>query len=215
MSDQNTSEIDLLNPSSFSLPEDFEENPDDYELWSVRAPVKFDISTLNGVSLQFALKHKKKAGFDPNITTFAVHGETYSMARGHTEEVSSFRILKGTDDGEEEKGMTPLPVTFNRHFNVIESSKGNIADIDLAPSNERAPEVDMDKMRMRIPYTPIAQKSGLKRRCNLMGSNATYIPPLNSEKSSEAPRLESPKKSKKSKSKASEKKQKKSKKSSQ
>ena len=111
--------------------------------------------------------------------------------------------------------MTPLPVTFNRHFNVIESSKGNIADIDLAPSNERAPEVDMDKMRMRIPYTPIAQKSGLKRRWNLMGSNATYIPPLNSEKSSEAPRLESPKKSKKSKSKASEKKQKKSKKSSQ
>lgn len=197
---------DILNPSSYRLPEDFDENSDEYEIWSLRAPVKFDMATLNGVSLQFNLQHERK-GNEPHVTSFQVQGETWSLAQGHTTEVSSFRILKANDD-EEQKGMTPLPISFDRHFNLTQSTKSNIADIDLAPSNERAPKVELGETRMRIPYTPIDQKSGLKRRWNMLGSNANYAPVSCSEGSQEALEHNTPKKMKK-------KKQKKSKKSSQ
>ena len=170
MVDTNAPNTELLDPSSFSLPEDFDENPDDYEIWSVRAPVKFDMATLNGVSLQFELETERKFGLEPNITSFQVHGDSYSLSQGHTAEVSSFRILKANDT-EEEKGMSPLPVTFDRHLNLIKSTNSKVADIDIAPSNERAPKVDFDEIQMRVPYTPIDQKSGLKRRWNMMGAN--------------------------------------------
>ena len=213
MADQNTSEKDILDPSSFRLPEDFEENPDDYELWSVRAPIKLDMSALNDVALQFNLKNRKKAGVDPVIATVAIHGETYGLAEGHKKEVASLRILKEESDEEDGKGMVPMPIEFQRHFTFVESSRANIADIDLAPSCERAPEVDTEKTKMRVPYTPIAQRSGLKRRWNMMGSNAKYTaPPQKIEKKTkssviESTKKESKKKSKsKSKSKSSEKK---------
>ncbi len=233
-----TDQRDILNPSSFQLPDDFEENRDDYELWSIRAPLRFDMKALDGIALQFALgKDKKKAALDPTVTTVSIRGEQYSMTQGHKEEVASFRILKRTADGDDNdddddtaKTMVPLPITFQRNFNLVKSSKANIADIDLAPSNERAPEVDMKKMHMRIPYTPIAQKSGLKRRWNMMGSNSKYTssPSITTSttsttkkevvngKSLESAIESSPKKSKKAKVKSPEKKKsKKSKKSTQ
>jgi len=169
----------LLDPSTFQLPEDFDENPQDYEIWSVKAPVKFDMSTLNETTFQFNLKKDKKAGPDPVATIFELNGEKYSLSQGHTEEVSSFRILAGTED-EQGKGMKPLPVSFSKHFNLIQSTNANIADVDLAPSNERAPDLDMQQLQMRIPYVPIAQKSGLKRRWNVLGANSKWTPPVES-----------------------------------
>ena len=193
----------LLDPSTFQLPEDFDENRQDYEIWSVKAPIKFDMSSLNGTTFQFNLKKNKKAGPDPVATIFELNGEKYSLAQGHTEEVSSFRILAGTED-EHGKGMKPLPVSFSKHFNLIQSTNANIADVDLAPSNERAPDLDMQKLQMRIPYVPIAQISGLKRRWNVLGANSKWTPPVESvqpvkeEAKAETPKTKKEKSSEKS-----------------
>jgi|AntRauTorckE5430_2_1112549.scaffolds.fasta_scaffold07350_1 hypothetical protein len=167
---------DLLDPSTFQLPEDYEENSHEYEIWSVKAPIKFDMSTLDKTTFQFNLTKDKKTGADQAATIFEVDGEKYSLSQGHQEEISSFRILAGTED-EDGKGMKPLPVSFNKHFNLIQTTNANIVDVDLAPSNERAPALDMEKVQMRVPYVPIPQKTGLKRRWNVMGANATWTPP--------------------------------------
>ena len=206
----------LLDPSTFQLPEDFEENSQDYEIWSVKAPVRFDMSTLDGTTFQFNLKKNKKAGLDPVTTIFEVNGEKYSLSQGHQEEISSFRILAGTED-EDGKGMKPLPVSFSKHFNLIQTTNANIVDVDLAPSNERAPDLDLKTVQMRIPYVPIPQKSGLKRRWNVMGANAAWTPPVDSSAQPETPKAMKSKASEKSskKERKSEKKAKKVKKSKQ
>jgi len=182
---QNASDINLLEPSTFELPEDFNENPEDYELWSVRAPVKFDLSALNGTSFQFQFQHNKKTGPEPNVTSFEVDGHKYSLSQGHKAEISSFRILTAaaaaaSQDEDEEvnaNAMKPLPVAFHKHFNLIQTTNAHVTDVDLAPSNERAPALDTAKVQMRIPYTPIDQISGLKRRWNMLGANSKYTPP--------------------------------------
>ncbi len=168
----------LLSPPSFQLPEDFNENPEDYEVWSIRAPIRFDLSALNGCALQFNLgKDGRRAKGEKNyVTTFELGGEKYSIAKEDINEVSSSRVLIASGD-EDGKGMKPLSVPFTKHFSVMKTTHANITDVDLAPSSERATNVDMDKLQMRIPYTHIDQKKDLKRRWNVMGANATWVPP--------------------------------------
>mmetsp|Transcript_8184 Transcript_8184/g.9534 ORF Transcript_8184/g.9534 Transcript_8184/m.9534 type:complete len:225 (+) Transcript_8184:32-706(+) len=178
MPSSSTENSALLPPPSFQLPEDFDENPEDYEVWSMRAPVKFDLSVLNGCALQFNLGQdgRRAKGERNYVTTFELGGEKYSITKEDVNEVSSCRILAASGD-EDGKGMKPLPVPFTKHFSVVKTTNANITDVDLAPSSERATNVDMDTLQMRIPYTHIDQKKNLKRRWNVMGANATWVPP--------------------------------------
>ncbi|GFH44592.1 predicted protein [Chaetoceros tenuissimus] len=100
------------------------------------------------------------------------------MIQGNKDEVKTFRILTRVDEDEDEKEMIPSNVTFDKHYSIVETTNANVADVDLAPSNERAVGVDMKAMQMRIPYVPIPQKTGLKRRWNMMGANAQYTAPI-------------------------------------
>mmetsp|Transcript_17343 Transcript_17343/g.21204 ORF Transcript_17343/g.21204 Transcript_17343/m.21204 type:complete len:248 (+) Transcript_17343:115-858(+) len=214
----------LLDPPSFQLPDDFYENPSDYEIWSLRVPVKFNMSSLSGKILHMpknivgegdganndneessisgkkssALKKSASVGIitkpEDILTSFQIEendskendkGETYSLCMGQISEVQSYRILCKTaphtsDDDDEEEGSTgetgkemkPLNVTFDKHIHLIHTTNANTTELDLTPSVDRAPHVDMIKEKMRIPYTHIEQKKGLKRRWNMFGSNA-------------------------------------------
>lgn len=172
-------ESELLEPSIFALPEDYEESPQDYEIWSIKVPVKFDMSCLNNIEFQFDLSEKQSKGKEKAVTNFEVNDTKYSMIQGNKDEVKTFRILTRVD--EDEKEMIPSNVTFDKHYSIVETTNANVADVDLAPSNERAVGVDMKTMQMRIPYVPIPQKTGLKRRWNMMGANAQYTAPIKKE----------------------------------
>uniref|UniRef100_A0A7S3PZ51 Uncharacterized protein n=1 Tax=Chaetoceros debilis TaxID=122233 RepID=A0A7S3PZ51_9STRA len=186
-------EESLLPPSKFKLPDDFEENRGDYEIWSVRAPVKFKMNLLEGATLQFNLDKSKKGGRKTkHATTVEIDGDKYSFSQEHTSEVESFRILSASadvnDDSDDEldeerkrSGMVPLPMSFKKHFNIVQTTNDNIPDVDLAPSTERASDLDMKNLKMRIPYTHIDQKSGLKRRWNMMGAGAEWVAPAGSK----------------------------------
>mmetsp|Transcript_22255 Transcript_22255/g.32508 ORF Transcript_22255/g.32508 Transcript_22255/m.32508 type:complete len:237 (+) Transcript_22255:27-737(+) len=182
---------EVLAPSTFQIPSDYEDNPGDYEIWSVRAPVKFDLAVMDGNTHHFNLEQKKKKGKgkskskgqDSSATTFELDGKMYSLSKAFTTETESYRILSAAQDDEDDemeledaagKSMTPLPVKFSRHFNLVESTNATVVDTDLAPSNEHAPDLDMETLQMRIPYVPIDQKKGLKRRWNVMGADATF-----------------------------------------
>ena len=169
-------ESELLEPSTFALPKDYQESPQDYEIWSIKVPVKFNMSCLNNVDFQFDLSDKQTKGKDKAVTSFQLNDTKYSMVQGNKDEVKTCRILTRVED--EEKEMTPLNVTFDKHYSIVETTNANVADVDLAPSNERAVAVDMKAMQMRIPYVPIPQKTGLKRRWNMMGANAQYTAPI-------------------------------------
>jgi hypothetical protein len=179
MASQKLSDDALLDASSFNFPDDFERNPQDYELWSVKVPVKFDMSALDGTTMQFNLPQEHSAkGLDPIVLTLESNGEKYSLCAAPLEETSTSRILVGSDEDDQRKEMKPSQYKFQRHFSLIQTTNANIADIDLAPSNERLPTVDAEKVHMKVPYVPIPQKSGLKRRWNVIGSNAKWTPPV-------------------------------------
>jgi len=113
---------DLVDPPTFYLPSDFNtiNNDPDYEVWSLRTPVAFDPSALDGVSLSFnndilanQNQTKKKYGGgaalqqDKVISSFELSNDSndrYSIAVGHTSETKSFRILvptKPTAEGDD------------------------------------------------------------------------------------------------------------------
>ena len=167
-----TKNNNLLEPPAFELPSDFESNRDDYELWSVRVPAKFDMSALNNVTLPFDMEEDVKGRQDATITSFEHAGQSYGFVLGHAYENNSFRILKPCGDSQDTKEMQPLPFGFDRQINMVSTSQSHMTDIDLAPSSERAPAIDMGKEKMRIPYVPIPQKQGLKRRWNVCGANS-------------------------------------------
>mmetsp|Transcript_16095 Transcript_16095/g.30407 ORF Transcript_16095/g.30407 Transcript_16095/m.30407 type:complete len:235 (+) Transcript_16095:104-808(+) len=179
MSSHPVSDDALLNASSFRFPDDYEQNPQDYELWSVKVPVKFDLSALNGTTMQFNLpqEHASK-GIDPVVLTLEANGEKYSLCTAPLDDTSNCRILVGSDDDDERKEMKPSKLRFQKHFCLIQTTNANITDIDLAPSNERLPAIDVEKVNMKVPYVPIPQKTGLKRRWNVMGSSAQWTPPV-------------------------------------
>lgn len=177
MTSQQLSDDSLLNASSFQFPDDYERNPQDYEIWSVKVPVKFDMSALDGTTMQFNLPQEHDAkGLDPVVLTLESNGEKYSLCAAPLEETSTCRILVRNED-DENKEMKPSQNQFQNHFCLIQTTHTNITDIDLAPSNERLPAVDTEKVPLKIPYVPIPQKSGLKRRWNVMGSSAKWTPP--------------------------------------
>lgn len=198
MSTKRNSENILLDPPSFDLPSDYKENPSDYELWAMRVPIKFDVSLLNGKS--FPMKDMAENVPETVLTTFHIdddnednsaggneNGPIYKISMTQPTESQSFRILtskqKGqkknddsdddeSDDDEEGKNqMIPIPIEFSRNLNVVEIACSKTKDLDVAPSMERAPEVDLVKEKMRIPYVKIDQKTGLKKRWNVFGSN--------------------------------------------
>ena len=205
----------LLNPPSFDFPSDYYTNPSDYELWSLRVPIHFDVVThLDNQSLHIQnLVDKKssndnnnnirntnnKSGIDESILTSFQVGEnddgnlrTYTLSLCPPSETQSFRILhkkykddddnnNDTNDDDDEddedhddikkKEMIPMPVTFTRNLSIVETTRANITEIELAPSIDRAPTVNLVKEKMRIPYVKIDQKVGLKKRWNVFGSN--------------------------------------------
>lgn len=169
----------LLDPPTFKLPSDFEENPDDYEIWSLRVPVRFDMSSLDGTILNLNLTEKDKKGKDIGVTSFEIGENKYSLNLGNSAETENIRILtalEDDDDEDNEKGMIPLKVQIKKHFNLVHIPKSKTKDIDLAPSVERAPHVDMPAIQMRIPYSKIDQVKGLKRRWQVPGASAEYTP---------------------------------------
>mmetsp|Transcript_12938 Transcript_12938/g.15173 ORF Transcript_12938/g.15173 Transcript_12938/m.15173 type:complete len:355 (-) Transcript_12938:206-1270(-) len=167
-----TSEIkELLDPPSFQLPSTIHNNhtTDDnleYEVWSLRMPVQFDPSSLDGVSLSFnqdilEQQQKKLVGTvaaqqDNVLASFELSNDAddrYSLALGPTAETQSFRVLvpatnqpvivdDDTNDDTEmsKKQMKLLPIPFTRHVTLIRSSKVDMTEFDLAPSKERAPK---------------------------------------------------------------------------
>lgn len=203
----------LLNPPSFDFPSDYYTNPSDYELWSLRVPIHFDVVThLDNQSLHIQnLVDKKssndnnnirntnnKSGIDESILTSFQVGEnddgnlrTYTLSLCPPSETQSFRILyqkykddddnnndtNDDDDDDEDhddikkKEMIPMPVTFTRNLSIVETTRANVTEIELAPSIDRAPTVNLVKEKMRIPYVKIDQKVGLKKRWNVFGSN--------------------------------------------
>jgi hypothetical protein len=188
----------LLDPSTFDLPSDYYENPSDYELWSLRAPIKFDISHLDERILHIGnLDTSNKnnpsrlTGTEGILSTFEVQNSnesdfsrTYNISISQSNETESFRILtkkqkerdmdldEDDQDKECDKEMIPISAKFCRNLSILETSKTNLTDLELAPSMDRAPTVDLVKERMRIPYTKIDQKTGLKKRWNIFGCNS-------------------------------------------
>jgi hypothetical protein len=172
----------LLDPPTFKLPSDFEENPDDYEIWSLRVPVRFDMASLNGTILNLNLPEKEKKGKETGVTSFEIGEEKYSLNWGSSAETENIRILTALedDDDENEKAMIPSKLQIKNHFNLVHIPNSKTKDIDLAPSLERAPQVDMPAIQMRIPYSKIDQVKGLKRRWQAPGASAEYTPPVES-----------------------------------
>lgn len=170
----------LLDPPTFKLPSDFEENPDDYEIWSLRVPVRFDMASLDGTVLNLNLSEKEKTGKELGVTSFEIGGEKYSLNWGSSAETENIRILTALedDDDDNEKAMIPLKLQIMNHFNLVHIPNSKTKDIDLAPSLERAPQVDMPAIEMRIPYSKIDQVKGLKRRWQVPGASAEYTPPV-------------------------------------
>lgn len=171
----------LLDPPTFKLPSDFEENSDDYEIWSLRVPVRFDMSSLDGTILNLNLTEKDKRGKEIGVTSFEIGDEKYSLNLGSSAETENIRILtalQDDDDEDNEKAMIPLKVQIKNHFNLVHIPNSKTKDIDLAPSIDRAPEVDMPAIQMRIPYSKIDQVRGLKRRWQVPGASAEYTPPV-------------------------------------
>lgn len=199
-------EYNLLDPPTFELPSDYHENPSDYELWSLRVPIDFDISQLNCQmihiqNLENSTKSKKSGvkhsaiGPEAILTSFQIESNieddlprTYNLSQCQQNETQSFRILrskkqKGNDDDEVSsrsidghgKEMIPMPITFTKNLTIVETTHSNVTELELAPSIYKAPKVDLEKEKRRIPYISIDQKSGLKKRWNVFGSNASLI----------------------------------------
>ncbi len=222
----------ILDPPSFDFPQEYYENPSDFELWSLRAPVKFDLTQLNGQILQVQNLDDLASGGRNEVilTSFQIdqtddvaggngvesgndngsgsgnENHTYHLSLSQADETQSFRLLtskksrgykmlglnrsgggnsdNGSDDSEDEidddseKEMVPLPIPFARNLNIVQSTHSNITDLDLAPSIERAAKVDVKKEKMRIPYVKIEQKTGLKKRWNVFGSNCIPTPAM-------------------------------------
>lgn len=205
-------DYDLLDPPTFELPSDYHENPSDYEFWSLRVPIEFDLSQLNGQMIHIqnleSYTNSKKSGVKHNaigpeaiLTSFQIESNiedvlprTYNLSQCQQNETQSFRILrskkqKGNNDDEvssksndvHNKEMIPMPITFTKNLTIVETTHSNVTELELAPSNYKAPKVDLEKEKMRIPYVSIDQKSGLKKRWNAFGSNVSFILQQNSK----------------------------------
>lgn len=109
---------DLVDPPTFYLPSGFEDtnSNSDYEVWSLRTPVLFDPSSLDGIALSFnddilsdqsQTKQKYGGGSgggttlqqDNVISSFELSNDSndrYSIVVGHTSETKSFRVLVPT-----------------------------------------------------------------------------------------------------------------------
>lgn len=172
----NTSEDPLrLPPPTFALPEDMEE---EYELWSVRLPSQLDLSSLQNVKLKIS-ENKGPMG------TFESENQSYGLVQGHAVENESFRLLlpededsddvSDDDSSDKQKFLRPSSITFARHVNVVDTACiQEIPDVELAPRLEKAPTT-VDPIRRS--YTPIAQKSGLKRRWMPLGAGKPPVVP--------------------------------------
>jgi len=158
---------ELLDPPSFQLPSHFtnnasdDENLDEYEVWSLRMPVQFDPSSLNGVSLSFnqdileqqqQQKKKKNSGGggvgqqDNVLSSFELSNDTddrYSLALGHTSETKSFRVL--------------VPATNQQPVNV---DKGDDDDDDDDSSDN---DTDESKKKMKLLPVPFTRHVNLIR----------------------------------------------------
>ena len=213
MSSTNDSKTVLLDPPSFDLPSDYEDNPSDYELWAMRVPIDFDMSLLNGQTFPMKDLEKIQNMAETVLTSFHIddndddsadgrlrvgsneNGPVYNLSLAQPNESQSFRILTSKEKGgkrsdsdsnddesddddsnddeeNEKKQMIPIPVEFSRNLNLVEMTHSKVKDLDVAPSMDRAPKVNLVKEKMRIPYVKIDQKTGLKKRWNVFGSNA-------------------------------------------
>ena len=147
----------LLDPPSFRLPSlSNEENPNRYELWTVRLPAGLNLQDLQGVNL----RHDE---------TLESDGSKYLVQLGHAAENESFRVLVPEDtasndreqdsdgdsddsDGKNDKNnktnsskrhhkqqrlMVPVPQPLARHWNVVQHTV--LSEAEVAPRADQAP----------------------------------------------------------------------------
>jgi DNA-directed RNA polymerase I subunit RPA34.5 len=151
-------------PSNFCLPEDDSE----YEIWTFRLPVSLDHNALNGIKLSL---DKKVIGTTEN------NGKSYGIVEVDGIQQESFRVLV-----KEENANYMVPVPIQRHWTLVQKdSLQEAPQTILAPGIDRAP-VPVESICKA--YTPIPQKSGLKRRWMPSGCpSAESLTKLNSEDS--------------------------------
>lgn len=159
----------LVVPERLSLPRpEFNIDADDenLEVWTMRVPVNVPINSLNGVNISM------QGG------EFQVGDQDYKIIPGDTVESDSFRVLiplddagkdsssEDSDDQEKDKRqqyLQPFSRPFSRHWNVV-AAIPELSETKLAPREGPKPQ---DKMRHA--YTPVAQRTGLKRRWMPLG----------------------------------------------
>jgi hypothetical protein len=148
-----------LAPPTFRLPE----NPDRFELWTVRLPRDVDPADLNGCHLQLNLQQDQEFA--------GRNGKKYTFQWGDPVENESFRLLlpKEPDDDDsdddDDRFLYPTKMKFQRHVKIAAAIE-NTEDVDLAPSAAKAPPPVDD---IRHAYASIPQRKGLKRRWTPLG----------------------------------------------
>lgn len=175
------------NPTTtFRLPSDFEQDPDRYELWTLRFPADVSLQDLNGVQIQ--LEKDEHVQIESN-------SKNYQLTWGQRVENESMRLLvaksqlqKDEDedshssdsdsdevdnDNHNESFLYPITQSFSRHINIVESP-ATLDERALAPTLEQAPPpVDV----LRRAYTPVAQRTNLVRRWQMPGARVTKAEP--------------------------------------
>ena len=168
MSSDQTEELE---PPTFRLPE----NPDRFELWTVRLPRNVDLQELHGCHVDVNLSSSRQ----PEVPTFKnTNGKKCTFQFGDPIENESFRLLlpKEIDEDamedDDERFLYPSNMSFRRHVRIAPTI-GKTGELDVAPSTENAPEpVDP----MRHAYASVPQKKGLKRRWVPMGATPIIEP---------------------------------------
>jgi len=87
-----------LEPPPFRLPEDFHEEPDRYELWSLRIPSSVKLDDLHGKSISVRAGGAGGGSSWRSIPSeegnqFTSNGTTYAFRAGHAVENELFRVL--------------------------------------------------------------------------------------------------------------------------
>uniref|UniRef100_A0A6U3TEY9 Uncharacterized protein n=1 Tax=Ditylum brightwellii TaxID=49249 RepID=A0A6U3TEY9_9STRA len=180
----------LVDPPTFQLPDDFQSNKSRYELWAVRVPVQFNAANLDGVKLYLnpgVLKGDATTGgvgagasATSLLSSFSVNGKPHGLVLGHPSESDSFRLLapsseKGNDNDDEDEGqklLRTVPHPFDKHVNLLDITGHDLAETDLAPSEEKAPDPKENGVNIRLAYSHKPQAQGLKRRWTQPGTGA-------------------------------------------
>jgi hypothetical protein len=163
-----------------------------YELWTIRLPSSINVLDLQDCRLTVPTnKDNSSTTISTTTDCFESNGSKYTFTWGHCVENESFRVLvplkrkkAGTASSEEEddddddndsttetsrdKSLVPCHIPFARHLTIVQQIMMSSSEQDWAPRCGPAP-TDADNTEVRRAYTPIDQKTGLKRRWVALG----------------------------------------------